>query len=124
MKMIIVPVAFVATVIWVASVQAAEITNRDQTAHTLIVAEGDNRQEVSIGPEETLSNVCKSTCSVWVGTDPDAYELKAGDVVAIEEGQFYYVTQPAPGEREPGQSNPGGEGPPTEEQRPAPPPQQ
>ena len=42
---------------------AATVINRDDVAHTLIVSEGGNQVELSIGPGETIE-ICPEGCFV------------------------------------------------------------
>lgn len=46
-----------------AAASAATVTNRDDTAHTLIVTEGGQQVELSIGPGESIE-ICPSGCFV------------------------------------------------------------
>ena len=46
-----------------AAAAAATVTNRDDTAHTLIVTEGGQQVELSIAPGESIE-ICPSGCFV------------------------------------------------------------
>ncbi len=46
-----------------AAAAAATVTNRDDTAHTLIVTEGGQQVELSIGPGESI-DICPTGCFV------------------------------------------------------------
>jgi hypothetical protein len=74
--------------------QALELTNRDRVAHKLVVVEGQKRQELTIEPEQTLNGLCTADCSLFVGSDPESYELKVDDKLIIENAQVYYTEVP------------------------------
>lgn len=47
----------------VSAASAATVTNRDDVAHVLVVTEGSNQAEVSIGAGETIE-ICPTGCFV------------------------------------------------------------
>lgn len=84
-----------AVILTTGSAQAVELTNRDKIVHNIVVLEGQVRREISIAPDQTLTDLCKADCNIWVGNDPDAYELVATDKLIIENAQLYFVEPPS-----------------------------
>jgi hypothetical protein len=63
---------------------SATVTNRDGSAHTLVVSEGGSQVEVSIGAGETIE-ICPQGCFVTmpngdreVLTGPETLEIEGG----------------------------------------------
>lgn len=108
MKMVMIGCSVLAVMLTASAAQAVELKNLDSVPHMLVVVEGQSRQEVTIAPSQTLADLCKADCSIWVGTDPEPYELKVADKLVIENAQIFYADQPgqdapAPGD---GQQSP------------------
>lgn len=61
---------------------AATVTNADDTAHILVVTEGGNQSEVTIGPGETI-DICPSGCFVTM-PNGDREVLTGSETLQIE----------------------------------------
>ena len=61
---------------------AASVTNLDDTEHTLIVTEGGNQVELSIGPGETIE-ICPEGCFVTM-PNGDREVLTGTETLSIE----------------------------------------
>ena len=79
----------------VVTAQAATLANRDGTAHKIVVVEGDVRREVTIGASQQINELCKTSCLVYVGTDPEPYLLTAQDRAEIHSGDLFPQEEPA-----------------------------
>lgn len=79
-----------ASAFWLSAAQATTIINRDPSAHNLRIVEGDQERVVTAEPSQQLDELCSSSCSLFFDDDPDAYEIAAGDIVSIEDGELYY----------------------------------
>ena len=75
---------------------SATLKNLDKSAHRIVVVEGDLRKEHTIASQQELKGVCVNACSVYVGEDPDPYELAAADKVQIQDGELHYFEEKAP----------------------------
>jgi hypothetical protein len=69
---------------------ALQLTNRDMTDHTLIVAspDGGKKQELKASPSQVMGKICETGCTI---TMPDGlqYEFEGNEIVAIEEGLIF-----------------------------------
>lgn len=63
MNKLLVAMALASGIATPAAASAATVTNRDDTAHTLIVTEGGEQVEMSIGPGESIE-ICPAGCFV------------------------------------------------------------
>lgn len=63
MKRFVVATALAVAIAAPAIASAATVTNRDDEAHTLIVSEGGEQVELSIGPGESIE-ICPAGCFV------------------------------------------------------------
>ena len=77
-----------------AGAQAATFVNRDSSAHRLVVVEGDARQELTIESAQELSGICQTTCNIYVGKDPDPYEVVVNDIIEIKAGELHFAGPP------------------------------
>ena len=85
-----------AALVWVPSVCAFSVTNRDARDHKLTVIEGGTAKGHVLGPSAALEGICKKGCVIRLNdSDKDEYELQGSDVVSIEEGFLYYDGPPA-----------------------------
>ncbi len=87
-------------------VQSASIKNLDATEHKVVVVEGQTRQEHMVPGQQELTSVCTRVCSVYVGADPEPYEVRAADKMEIEEGQLFYLEEAPQSEPSQPQSTP------------------
>lgn len=90
--------AAVASMFLISAAQATTIINRDSTVHNLRIVEGDQERIVNAEPSQQFDDLCASSCSLYFDDDPEAYEIAAGDIVSIEDGQLFFEdpsTQPA-----------------------------
>ena len=60
------------------------------------MVEGDQRQEFTVQSAQEIPSFCQASCSVYVGEDPDPYELAAADKVQIQDGELYYLDEKDP----------------------------
>lgn len=67
--------------------QAASITNRDTSEHTLTISESEDSEgnEVVIAAEESLSNICMEGCMIGIDGD-DSRPVEATDNLVIQDG--------------------------------------
>ena len=79
-----------ATVCMASVAEAATLKNLDKKAHKIVVVEGDARQELMIDSQQELAGLCQSSCSLFVGTDPEPYDVAAKDKMEINNGEVYY----------------------------------
>ena len=77
------------------------IRNLDKSEHRIVVVEGESSYEHKIASEKELAGICRSICNIYVGEDPDPYEILAEDKVEIEDGLLNYSddSQNAPSKR-------------------------
>ncbi len=76
---------------------AATFKNLDAVEHKLTFVEGKERQEYILQGKQELTGVCVKVCNLYIGDDPDAYEITASEKFEIEEGQLYTVESPEVG---------------------------
>lgn len=69
--------------------KAATIENLDQTLYQLRIVENGQERQVALLPSTEANELCKSKCELYIGTDPDPYELLSADVLVIEGGQLF-----------------------------------
>lgn len=79
---------------------ATTIINRDAAAHNLRIVEGGQERVVRAEPSQQFDALCSSSCSLYFNDDPEAYEIAAGDIVSIEDGQLFFE-DPSPESDEP-----------------------
>ena len=72
------------------SATALQLTNRDLTGHTLIVAspDGGEKQELQASPSEVMDRICETGCTITM-PDGQQYKFEGNEVVAIEEGLIF-----------------------------------
>ena len=85
-----------AAILFSAPAHSATIENLDAAAVMVVIVEGDSRFEHLIPAKQEISDVCSSSCSVYVGSDTEPYDLVAADKVEIEKGELFYTEQPQP----------------------------
>ena len=76
------------------SAQAATLINRAAAAHRIIVVEGDQRQEFTVQSAQEIPSFCQASCSVYVGEDPDPYDVASNDKLEILGGELHYQVEP------------------------------
>jgi len=69
---------------------AATIKNLDRTAHKVTIVQGDARQEYVLNSQQEVATICVSSCTLYMGDDPDPYDIVGADQLEIEQGQIYY----------------------------------
>ncbi len=84
-------VLFTATLLAASAItaNAAAIQNMDKSAYQLRIVEEGQEKKVELLPTEQATDLCKSQCDIYVGTDPDPYVLVAADEFIIHDGQLY-----------------------------------
>jgi hypothetical protein len=82
---------FVASILTTATfaAHAATIQNEDQTEYQLRIVEDGKESQVALLPGASLQDLCKTKCDLYVGNDPDPYDLMAADVIAIKDGAVF-----------------------------------
>lgn len=68
---------------------AATIENLDQSEYKLRIVENGQELEVALKPGAEAADLCKKKCELYIGADPDPYELISDDALVIEGGQLY-----------------------------------
>ena len=83
---------FVASVLMASAftANAATIQNRDQSEYQLRIVEDGQERQVALLPSAAASDLCKSKCDLYIGTDPVPYDLISADKLSIEGGQLLY----------------------------------
>ena len=92
-------VLLVASVLMVLAItaNAATIYNNDKGVLALRVVESGDEQQVELRPGFEVTNICKSKCDLYIGNDPDPYEIGSIDMLVIEGGKLYEVdSSPTP----------------------------
>ncbi len=80
-----------AVVLFAGTASAVTITNRDAAAYKLTVLEGETSKDVTIQPNQTITELCKDSCGIRINDDEgNEYEVEVNEVVAIEEGQMTF----------------------------------
>lgn len=82
--------AVAATGLAVTSAEATTIVNNDPSVHNMRIVEGDQERVVKAEPSQQLVGLCATTCKLYFDDDPEAYEIAAGDIVSIDDGQLYF----------------------------------
>ncbi len=81
----------VAVVLFAGAASAVTITNRDASAHKLTVLEGETSKDVTIQPNQTITELCKESCGIRINDDEgNEYEVEVNEVVSIEQGQMTF----------------------------------
>ncbi|MGI9522942.1 MAG: hypothetical protein ACR2PG_14990 [Hyphomicrobiaceae bacterium] len=71
-------------------VQAATLKNLDNAAHAIEVVEGDASRQLTIDSQQELTEICESSCSLYVGDDPDPYSVVVDDRMEIKNGEIFH----------------------------------
>lgn len=69
---------------------ALQLTNRDATDHTLIVADlndGETR-ELTATPSQVIDGICMKGCTITM-SDGQEYEFDGNEIVSIEDGLIF-----------------------------------
>jgi hypothetical protein len=66
---------------------AFTITNRDRTKHIFTILVEDDEWNIIIQPNETLSHLCRSGCSIALGSDEDQ-DFQGTETVKIVDGRL------------------------------------
>lgn len=69
---------------------ATTIVNNDPSVHNMRIVEGDQERVINAEPSQQLVGMCATSCKLYFDDDPDAYEIAAGDIVSIDDGQLYF----------------------------------
>lgn len=76
---------------------AATFKNLDPVDHKITVVDGEQRQEYVLEAKRELTDVCSNVCNIYIGDDPDPYEIGAAESFEIEGGQLYTLEAPETG---------------------------
>jgi len=82
MKKLLTTLAITLTAAAPAIASAATVTNLDDTTHTLVISEGGNQVELSIGPGESIE-ICPTGCFVTM-PNGDREVLTGTETLEIE----------------------------------------
>ena len=80
---------------------AATIRNNDKSAYQLRIVEQGQEKRIDLQPSLEAVDLCNSKCELYIGEDPDPYDIVAADAFIIEEGLVYDVNEPIPGANAP-----------------------
>lgn len=69
---------------------ALQLTNRDTTDHTLVIAnlDGGERQELKASPSQVIDDICVKGCTITM-PDGQEYEFEGNEIVSIEDGLIF-----------------------------------
>jgi hypothetical protein len=70
-----------------AAANAFTITNWDTTKHMFTILIEDDEWNITIQPNETLSHLCRSGCSIALGSDEDQ-DFEGNETVKIIDGRL------------------------------------
>ena len=70
-----------------AATHAFTITNRDRTKHIFTILVEDDEWNIIIQPNETLSHLCRSGCSIALESDEDQ-DFQGTETVKIVDGRL------------------------------------
>jgi hypothetical protein len=73
---------------------AFTLTNLDGTEHVLTIVVEDDEWDVTIRPNETLSHLCRSGCSIAIGYGEER-DFKGNETVVITGGRLIFGEKPA-----------------------------
>ena len=84
-------VLFTATLLAASAItaNAATIQNKDKSAYQLRIVEAGQEKKVDLQPSLEATDLCKTDCDLYLGDDPDPYQLVAADKFIIHDGQLY-----------------------------------
>lgn len=66
---------------------AFTLTNRDRTEHRFTIYVEDDEWNITIQANETLSHICRSGCSIALGSDEDQ-DFEGNEIVNIIDGRL------------------------------------
>jgi hypothetical protein len=89
MKMAIALLAASFLIVFAITVKAAKIENLDQAQYQLRIVESGQEHEVALQPAAEAADLCKTKCELYIGADPDPYELVSADALVLGGGRLY-----------------------------------
>jgi hypothetical protein len=89
MKMAIALLAASFLIVFAITVKAAKIENLDQAQYQLRIVESGQEHEVALQPGAEAADLCKTKCELYIGADPDPYELVSADALVLGGGRLY-----------------------------------
>jgi hypothetical protein len=99
MKHSLLGLAVAASFVAATEAQALSITNRETTPQTLTVMAGDNKDVVTIDPEQAVEGICNAGCVIQL-KNGDEYEFEGTEIVSMEDGALFLDDAgPAPAEQ-------------------------
>ena len=90
MKVAIALLATSVLTVFAITAKAATIKNLDQTPHQLRIVESGQERQLELQPGAAATDLCKTKCELYIGDDPDSYELVSADALVLEDGQISY----------------------------------
>lgn len=78
--------------------QAATIQNQDESEYQLRIVEDGQERQVALQPNTEAADLCANKCDLYVGTDPDPFELFSTDKLVIKGGQLMFEGEAAEGQ--------------------------
>jgi hypothetical protein len=89
MRMAITLLAASILTVFAITAKAATIENLDQTQHQLRIVESGQERQVELQPGAAVTDLCKTKCELYLGTDPEPYDLVSADTLVLEGGQLF-----------------------------------
>ena len=78
---------------------AATLKNLDPSAYKIVIVEGDARTEHTIESQQEISDLCEISCSLYIGSDPEPYDVAARNKMEIDRGEVYLRAEPESGQQ-------------------------
>ncbi len=79
------------------STHAVTIHNNESSAQVLRIVENGQEQQIQLQPSTSATDLCATKCDLYIGNDPDPYEVSAADSLVIENGELYDAGEPSQG---------------------------
>lgn len=86
-----------AIILSASAVQAATLVNRDTASHSIVIVEEDNRKELVVEAGQELTDICQGICNLYIGNDPEPYDIASTDNLEIHDGQLLYQSDTTEG---------------------------
>ncbi len=92
-KVIIGSISIVYAVFFNTNLYAADLVNTDETSYTVFVDLDDISSILTIGPKETISEICKN-CYLEIKGNPDGVSIDQEPKVIIKGGKLIIENRP------------------------------
>ena len=77
-------------VLSIANANALTITNGDARVHRVVVVEKGKHRSIVLLPSEVATDLCTTTCELFLMGDPVPYEVIAGNAATINDGTLTF----------------------------------